>query len=123
MSFRVCGDSCPAANTNDILLCDKCETVIHLKCYGLSKQNAKFLTESHNTQFYCDSCIGNQLTLAEIAKNIETVTDAVKDIKIAVSKVADKPANPFSKNVAALNVGVSIKQTTNNWICLLLSTK
>lgn len=98
MTTRTCGDNCPLANKGDSLECDRCKSVIHLKCYNINKTTAKMINESPNLLLLCDSCVVENKMYFEITNDIAEVKKVVDNINRVVSEQAEIPVKMVARN-------------------------
>lgn len=95
MSVRVCGENCPAANLADSRKCYRCDSTIHLKCYGFTAKTVKIVDETPNFLLVCDLCIVAPIKWTDISKDIASVKSTIDDIKQIVTKDSKTSKSAF----------------------------
>ena len=72
---------CPKNMTDNdnVILCDLCQTRVHIKCNHLNYMNYKYL-QGCNEPWYCLSCINKQ-ALAYKKQELATITRLIKKFR------------------------------------------
>ena len=92
-----CGVCLKSVNENhNAVLCDKCNTWIHIKCNYLNKVDLKKL-ENINETFYCINCVKEIFPFAKLNNN-EFSTSVIKGVLNTENKNIFKPSQ-YQQNI------------------------